>query len=394
MRDPVSDKNLSSENAQTTGSSSQSDSHEIIPLVDLNAQMQELREEIDEAIAESLNRCDFILGAAVSEFEANFASWLGARYAIGVGTGLDAISLSLLACGIEPGDEVIVPANTFVATALAVNRTGATLVLIDCDRETYNLDLNQLEQAITPRTQAIIPVHLAGRPVDMLPLMKIATRHGLKVIEDAAQAHGAQIDGRSCGTFGEAGCFSFYPAKNLGGCGDGGMVVSDCLEVVERLRCLRNYGQQEKYNHVHVGTNSRLDTLQAAILNVKLRYLDDWNQRRRHMADRYRNQLNDCPGIRLQPDPSDRVHVYHLLIAETHRRDELIAGLHSESIMAGIHYPLPVHLQPMYNHLDYHKLDFPVAEHLAASIISLPLYPQITTAQVDRVCDRIKELLA
>ena len=332
-----------------------------------------------------LERCDFILGGAVSEFETAFAHWLNAKQAVGVASGLDALMLALMALDIGPGDEVLVPANTFIATALGASRAGARPVFVDCDPDTYSIDVERLETAITKQTRAILPVHLTGQPADMAPLMDIAARHGLEVVEDASQAHGARYRGQRCGTIGRAGCFSFYPGKNLGGFGDGGLVATDDADVAERLRSLRNYGQQEKYHHLVAGTNSRLDTIQAAVLNVKLPHLDGWNEARARHAQSYREQLVGVGDLVLPTTLQDVTHVYHLFMIETVDRDGLLHHLKSKGIQAGIHYPVPVHLQPAYADLGYRAGDFPVAERLAGRILSLPLFPELSDEQLDRV---------
>lgn len=358
---------------------------EQIPLVDLKAQAQSLDGELKAALHGVLERCDFILGGAVSEFETAFAHWLNAKHAVGVASGLDALMLALMALDIGPGDEVLVPANTFIATALAASRAGARPVFVDCDPDTYNIDVERLESAITKQTRAILPVHLTGQPADMGPLMDIAARHGLEVIEDAAQAHGARYRGQRCGTIGRAGCFSFYPGKNLGGFGDGGLVTTNDADLAERLRCLRNYGQQEKYHHLVAGTNSRLDTIQAAVLNVKLPHLDGWNEARARHAACYREQLAGVGDVVFPTTLPDVTHVHHLFMIETADRDGLLNHLKARGIQAGIHYPVPVHLQPAYANLGYRVGDFPVAERLAARILSLPMYPELRGEQIDRV---------
>ncbi|MEK6257316.1 MAG: DegT/DnrJ/EryC1/StrS family aminotransferase [Planctomycetota bacterium] len=358
---------------------------EQIPLVDLKAQVRSLDGELKAALQGVQERCDFILGGAVSEFESAFAHWLNAKHAVGVASGLDALMLALMALDIGPGDEVLVPANTFIATALAASRAGARPVLVDCDPGTYNIDVERLESAITPRTRAILPVHLTGQPADMAPLLDIAARSGLEVVEDAAQAHGARYRGQRCGTMGRAGCFSFYPGKNLGGFGDGGLVATNDADLAKRLRCLRNYGQQEKYHHLVTGTNSRLDTIQAAVLNVKLPHLDGWNEARARHAERYREQLAGVGDLVFPITLPDVTHVHHLFMIETVDRDGLLHHLKARGIQAGIHYPVPVHLQPAYANLGYRAGDFPVAERLAARILSLPMYPELRGEQIDRV---------
>ncbi|MGB9593666.1 MAG: DegT/DnrJ/EryC1/StrS family aminotransferase, partial [Anaerolineae bacterium] len=293
-----------------------------VPFVDLKAQYAALKPEIDRAIQAVVDRCDFILGQAVSEFEAEFARFCEVRYAIGVANGTDALRLGLLAAGIGPGDEVITAANTFIATTEAISQTGAAFRLVDVDERTYNLNPALLEEAITPRTRAILPVHLYGQSADMDPILDVARRHNLVVMEDACQAHGARYKGRRAGSMGHLAAFSFYPAKNLGAYGDAGAVVTNDEALARRLDLLRNHGQKSKYEHVMEGYCSRLDTLQAAVLRVKLRYLDAWNARRRQVAAWYNERLADLPVVRPHVMP-DVEHVYHLYVIRTERRDAL-----------------------------------------------------------------------
>ncbi|MFO0427186.1 MAG: DegT/DnrJ/EryC1/StrS family aminotransferase [Planctomyces sp.] len=360
-----------------------------IPLVDLKQQVFELEDEIHLAIQQVVDRCDFILGKAVAEFESAFAAWTGVRHAVGVASGLDALTLSLSALGVTAGDEVIVPVNTFTATAMAVVAAGAKPVFVDCDPDSYLMNLKHLDSVVTSATRAIIPVHLTGQPADMESVIRFAERFSLAVVEDAAQAHGARYQGIACGAFGNAGCFSFYPGKNLGGFGDGGMITTNDERLASKLRCLRNYGQRQKYEHVLAGTNSRLDTIQAAVLNVKLPRMDDWNLQRATKAALYREGLKDVGDLVIQAPLPNRTHVYHLFIIETEDRDGLLQHLNSGGIQAAIHYPVPLHLQPAYSHLGYKKGDFPEAERLAGRVLSLPMFPQMTEAQVDRVCQRV-----
>jgi dTDP-4-amino-4,6-dideoxygalactose transaminase len=336
-----------------------------VPFVDLRAQHAHLAAEIQTAVQQVFERGDFIHGAEVERFEAEYAEFIGTRHAIGVGTGLAAIELALRAFGIGPGDEVIAPANTFIATVLAIVAAGARPVLVDMDRESYTIDPAALAAAVTYRTRAIVPVHLYGQPVDLDAVLAVATRHHLVVIEDAAQAHGARYKGKRIGRFGHAAAFSFYPSKNLGAYGDGGMIVTDDDRVAAKLRLLSNYGQRAKYDHAIAGTNSRLDTVQAAVLRVKLPYLDGWN--------------------------ADADHIYHLYVIETTRRDELQRALHARGIHTGIHYPVPVHLQGACADLGHRRGDFPATEAAAARILSLPMYPELTDGQVDYVASAVTE---
>jgi dTDP-3-amino-3,4,6-trideoxy-alpha-D-glucose transaminase len=327
----------------------------------------------------------------VEQFEEEFARFVDCDYAMGVGSGLDALRLGLLALGVGPGEEVIVPANSYIATALAVTEVGADVVLVDCDPRTYNIDPDAVEAAVTPRTRALIPVHFAGQAADMERLLDLAGRYGLAVIEDAAQAHGTRYGGRACGSMGEVGCFSFYPGKNLGAYGDGGIVTTHVREVAECIRRLRNYGERRKYDHVVKGVNSRLDGLQAAFLSVKLRHLKGWNKARQGVADRYSAQLAGVGDLVIQPPASSSTHIYHLFIVETSYRDTLRGHLTERGIQTGIHYPKPIHLHEAYGDLALEVGSFPVAERLARESLSLPMFPELTPDQVDVVTGAIRD---
>jgi dTDP-4-amino-4,6-dideoxygalactose transaminase len=364
---------------------------DVVPFVDLAVQYQNIEAEINTAIQEVLERCDFIQGSAVGDFETAFASFIGVEFGIAVSSGLDALRLMLQALGIGSGDEVILPANTYIATALAVSAAGAKPVLVDCDPATYNIDPEKIASVVTARSKAIMPVHLTGQAADMDPILSIARRHGLHVLEDAAQAHGARYKGRPCGGLATAAGFSFYPGKNLGAYGDGGLIATNDAELDRRLRRLRNYGQEAKYQHLEKGFNARLDTLQAAVLNVKLRHLVKWNDARAAHARHYREALAGVGDIRFQTTAPFSTHIYHLLIIETNRRDALQRHLTGAGIQTGIHYPIPIHLQPAYSELGYHCGDFPHTEGLASRILSLPMYPELTEPQIERVADTIRE---
>jgi dTDP-4-amino-4,6-dideoxygalactose transaminase len=358
-----------------------------VPFVDLHAQYELIRPEVDRAMRQVIERGDFIHGSAVARFESEFAAYIGVGHAIGVGSGGDAIELALRAFGIGPGDEVITAANTFVATALAISAAGARPVFADIDRESYTIDPAAIEAAITPRTRAIVPVHLYGQPADIERVLAIASRHNLVVIEDAAQAHGARVSGRRVGTFGHAAAFSFYPSKNLGAYGDAGMVATNDNRAAEALRRLGNYGQRVKYEHTVEGRNSRLDTMQAAVLAVKLPHLDRWNGARRAHADTYRARLS-----RRVHTPATRPgveHVFHLYVIETDQRDPLRAKLSERGVHTGIHYPVPVHLQEACARLGYTAGAFPAAEAAAKRILSLPMYAELTDEQIGYVCEAI-----
>jgi dTDP-4-amino-4,6-dideoxygalactose transaminase len=361
-----------------------------IPFVDLKSQYESIREEVRAAIDGVLESTQFILGDAVTEFEREFASYVGVRHAIGVASGLDALRLALEASGLGTGDEVIVPANTFIATALGVTAAGAVPVLVDCREDTYEIDPELVERAITARTRAIMPVHLYGQSADMDRILEIAAAHGLDVIEDAAQAHGTRFRGARCGTFGRAACFSFYPGKNLGAYGDGGMVVTDDDELAERVRRLRNYGQSAKYVHVERGTNSRLDTVQAAVLRVKLARLDAWNASRAAHAARYSEGLAG-KGLVLPVVDERSTHVYHLYVVRTGHRAALQRHLLERGIQSLIHYPIPIHFQEAYRDLGKRRGDFPVTERVSDEILSLPMFPELMVEQIDRVVEAVAE---
>jgi dTDP-4-amino-4,6-dideoxygalactose transaminase len=364
-----------------------------IPLVNLTIQHKNLRTEINQAVQDVLDRGDFILGKDVAKLEEEFASYCGTKYAVGVDNGVSALELSLRAFGVGTGDEVIVPAHTFTATAAAVTFSGATPIFVDVNPKTWLIDVNKIEEAITPRTKAILPVHLYGLPADMSEIMKIAEKHNLIVVEDACQAHGAMYKGRRTGSLGHAAGFSFYPTKNLGACGDGGIVTTDDEKVAETIRALRNCGQRAKNVHELHPFNHRLDNLQAAILRVKLPYLDEWINSRRMLALSYRKLLVNSDII-LPAEPSDRQHVYHLYVIRSQTRDALQSHLKDHGIGTAIHYPNPVHLQPFYsNGTDRHG-EFPVSEMICNEILSLPMYPEMTGEQVGMVASEITSMLA
>jgi dTDP-3-amino-3,4,6-trideoxy-alpha-D-glucose transaminase len=364
--------------------------HKIIPFVDLQAQYRSISAELLAATEEVLSKCNFILGKQVADFEEDFARFAGTKHAVGVSNGLDALRIALAALNVGSGDEVILPANTYIATAFAVSAVGARPVLVDCDRANYNIDPAKIEAAITARTKAIIPVHLTGQAADMNPILEIGARRGVHVLEDAAQAHGAQSHGRPCGSMGVAGCFSFYPGKNLGAAGDGGAVTTNDANLAARMRTFRNNGEAKKYEHVEKGLNARLDTLQAAILRVKLPRLAEWNRKRGVNADRYRALLSGIDGIRLQSLIPRSTHVHHLFMVETNHRDELKKYLEERGVQTGIHYPTPIHLQAAYADLGYKKGAFPNAEYLAARILSIPMFAELTEEQIVYVCDQIR----
>lgn len=361
-----------------------------VPFVDLQAQYRGLRSEVMPAVEQVFARAAFILGDEVAGFEREFAAFCGVGECVGVATGCDALLWALKACGIGPGDEVITVANSYIATALAITASGARPVLVDCREDSYEIDAAAVARAITSRTKAIIPVHLYGQPADMGEIMALAKTHGLRVIEDAAQAHGALYKGRPCGSFGDVGCFSFYPGKNLGAYGDGGAIVTRDPALAQQVRMLRNYGQSRKYHHEITGWNSRLDTVQAAILSVKLRHLPAWNAARARHAAAYAHALAGAP-VTLPRVAPDRTHVYHLYVIRTKRRDDLVAFLAERGVSCVIHYPIPIHLQKAYAGLGYRPGSFPVAERLAGEIVSLPMYPELTDEQIAHVAACIRE---
>jgi dTDP-4-amino-4,6-dideoxygalactose transaminase len=360
----------------------------MVPLVDLRAQYGEIKGEIDAAVARVIESAAFVLGREVEAFEAAFAEYTGARFCIGVNSGTAAVQLAVTACGVGPGDEVIVPANTFFATAEAVSTAGAVPVFVDADPTSYTIDPKKIEAAITERTRAVIPVHLYGQAADLDAVSEIAARHGLVVIEDAAQAHGSLYRGRRVGALARAGCFSFYPGKNLGAYGEGGAVTTDDAEVARRVRMLRDHGSERKYYHEMIGYNFRLEGIQGAVLGVKLKHLDRWNELRRAHAARY-DELLRYSGLRLPREMEYARHVYHLYVVQTEERAALLQSLTEAGIQTGIHYPVPVHLQPAYASLQYKTGDFPEAERQAQRVLSLPMFPELTDEQMVRVAEAV-----
>lgn len=361
-----------------------------IPFLDLKAPYQELQAEMDAAYRRVMASGQYILGEEVERFEQAFAEYCGARHCIGVGNGLDALHIILRSYGIGPGDEVIVPSNTYIATWLAVTYAGATPIPVEPDPRTYNIDPARIEAAISPRTRAIMPVHLYGQAADMAPILAIARRHGLKVIEDAAQAHGAYYRSKRVGTIGDAAGFSFYPGKNLGAMGDAGAIVTNDSDLASKARMLRNYGSRVKYRHEIAGFNTRLDPLQAAFLAVKLRYLDEWNTRRAHLAQRYMERLAEVRGVILPVVLPHTQPVWHLFVVRHPRRNELQQYLAQHGINTLIHYPVPPHRSGAYALLGYSAGDFPIAEELAHTIVSLPIGPHLSGADQERVIDAVK----
>jgi dTDP-4-amino-4,6-dideoxygalactose transaminase len=362
----------------------------MIPFVDLRSRSEVVRREISAAVERAIDDAQYILGDQVDAFERSFASFCGGRHGVGLGNGTEALHLTLRALGIGPGDEVITAANTFVATALAIAYTGADPVLVDVNPSDYLIEVEHIENAITPRTKAIVPVHLYGQPADMPAIMGIAKKYDLPVVQDACQAHGALIDGQPLASLGTAACFSFYPSKNLGGYGDGGMVVTNCDTLADRVRMLRNYGQRSKNKYEMLGYNSRLDTLQAAILSVKLRYLVEGNERRRAAASQYRDLLQSEPDVILPLERQKRTHVYHLFVVQHRFRDALLAHLQNAGVQCGIHYPTPIHKTAPFQTSRTVPVGAPVSSRLAERILSLPMFPELTAQQIDEVCCAVR----
>ncbi len=363
----------------------------MIPFVDLKAQYASIKPEVDAAIQGVLNSTQFVLGSEVAAFEEEFASYSGGAHGAGVNNGTSALHLALLAANVGPGDEVITVPFTFVATVAAIGYTGAKTVFVDIDPRTYTMDPAGLEAAITSRTKAILPVHLYGQPADMDPILAIAEKHGLVVIEDAAQAHGAEYKSHRVGSLGDMGCFSFYPGKNLGAYGEGGMVVTSNPEFLRTIRMLRDWGAEKKYQHVLKGYNYRLEGMQGAILRVKLRHLEAWTEARRVIAKRY-NELLTGSGIPLPYTRPDVRHVYHVYAIRSANRETLQAALQARGIHTGIHYPTPVHLLPAHADLGYRAGEFPHSEKAAAEVLSLPMYPELTARMQEQVAEALIEL--
>jgi dTDP-4-amino-4,6-dideoxygalactose transaminase len=365
----------------------------LIPFLDLKAQYRQIKPEIDAAVARVLASGHFVLGPEVTAFEGRFADYCRTAHCRAVNSGTSALHLALLAAGVGPGDEVITVSMTFVATTAAILYSGARPVFVDVDPVTWTMDPGLIEAAITPRTKAILPVHLHGLMADMDPIMEIARRHGLVVIEDAAQAHGAEYRGRRAGSIGDLGCFSFYPGKNLGAFGEGGAIVTDRPEFARRVSLLRDWGQEAKYDHVIPGYNYRMDEIQSAILNVKLDYIERWTEARQSLAERYNALLSDLPFARPQP-PRYARHVYHVYAVRLQRRDDALTLMRDSGIGAGIHYPVPVHLQRAYSELGYHAGDLPVTEMLANDFLSLPIYPELLPVQAAEVVSTLRSAAA
>jgi dTDP-4-amino-4,6-dideoxygalactose transaminase len=360
-----------------------------IPIFTPVRQYLNLKEEIDNVIQKILNRGDFILGEEVKEFEQSVARYLGVKHAIGVASGTDALQIALMAIGLKPGDEVITTPFTFVATAETIVLLGGKPVYVDIDERTYNINPELIEDKITEKTKAIIPVHLYGQPAEMEKILDIARRYNLYVIEDSAQAFGAEYKGRKVCTFGDIACISFFPTKNLGAFGDAGMVVTNSDDLAEKIRMIRVHGSKKRYHHELLGVNSRLDTLQAGILLVKLKYVDEWNKRRIEIANRYSNSLKDIDSIITPYAEPYNKHIYHQFTIRTNRRDELIEFLKGRGIQTAVHYPIPLHLQKAFSYFGYKEGDFPIAEKCSREVLSLPMFPELRDDEVDYVIGSI-----
>ena len=363
-----------------------------IPFLDLKAHHQAIRGEIDSAIRDVIDAGAFAGGPFVERFEKEFADFCGASHSVGVGSGTDALWFVLLGLGIGPGDEVITVPMTFMATTEAITFCGATPVLVDIDPKTYTMDPARLERAITPRTKAIIPVHLYGQMADMDPILEIARRHRLQVIEDACQAHGAEYKGRKAGSMGVAGCFSFYPGKNLGAFGEAGAVVTSDEPLLRTMQMLRDHGQERKYHHALIGWNGRMDGIQGAVLQVKLKRLVAANESRRAHARLYNELLAPLRNVMCPSEAKERTHVYHVFAVRVQERDRVMKALTDRGIGCGVHYPVPIHLQPAYKSLGYKPGDFPVSEQCAEEVLSLPMFPELTDAQIKQVVGELSSI--
>ncbi len=363
-----------------------------VPFLDLKAQYQSIRDEITVGLQKVLDNTAFAGGPFVAQFEKEFATFCQTNSATGLGSGTAALWAAIQGLGIGEGDEVITTPNTFIATAEAISFSGAKPMFVDIDEQTYNMDPQLLEDTITPRTKAIIPVHLYGQTTDMDPIMKIAKDKGLFVIEDACQAHGAEYKGKSAGSIGDAGCFSFYPGKNLGAYGEAGAVVTNNTQLTENMRMFRDHGQGKKYYHSMIGWNGRMDGFQGAVLSVKLKYLNQWNDARRKNAQLYNELLANIDSIITPTEADYAKHIYHIYAIRTQSRDAFMAALAENDVFCGIHYPIPLHLQDAYSSLGYKKGDFPIAEKCCEQIVSLPMFPELTPEQIEYVIEKIKNI--
>lgn len=357
-----------------------------VPFLDLQAQYQSIKAQVEPAIAQVLDSSAYVLGPAVEQFEADFANYCGTKHCVGVGSGTSALELLFRAFGITAGDELIIPANTFFATAEAISIIGAVPVLVDCNEDDALINTALIEEKITERTKAIVPVHLYGQMADMDPILELAQKHNLFVFEDAAQAHGAQYKGKKAGSIGHGGAFSFYPGKNLGAYGEGGAITTSDDTAAAAMRRLRNHGMEQKYYHQDIGRNERLDGIQGAILGVKLPHLDAWNQARNEHVQYYKDHLE---GVECFTEHNDRKHVYHLFVVQTSDREDLQSYLQEQGIASGIHYPVPIHMQAAYANMGWELGDFPATEQLAGQILSLPMFAELSEEQLAYVCEHV-----
>ena len=364
-----------------------------VQFIDFTEQYNAVKSEIDAGLKKVFEKGDFILGEKEKEFEKEFAAYCDSKYAVGVNSGTDALYLALAAHNVDVGDEVILPSFTFIATALCVSYLGAKPVFVDIERETYNIDPESFKKAITPRTKAVIPVHIYGQAANMKEISDIARKHNIKVVEDACQAHGATYNGKKIGALGDTSCFSFYPTKSLGAFGDGGMIVTSDQAVYEQTLMLRDYGRKGRYEHKIKGFNSRLDTIQAVVLSAKLKHLDEWNELRRRKAALYNERLKNVDGVRIPVTKKDRTHVFQTYAVCVANRDKICDEMKKRAVSVLVHYPIPLHLQEAYQELGHRKGDFPNSEWMSDETLSLPMFPHITEEQIDRVCSALKESL-
>ncbi len=364
-----------------------------IPFLDIKSQNASIASDIRPAIESVISGCNFILGPAVEQFEKAFAHYCGSRHCVGLNNGTTALHMALLALDVGPGDEVITTPHSWISTSWGIAYTGARPVFVDIDRDSYNLDPSLVEAAITPRTKAVLPVHLYGQSADMTTLQAICRRHNLLLVEDAAQAHGAQHSGRTVGSIGDAACFSFYPGKNLGAFGEAGAVTTNSDQVARRIRCLRDHAQDGRHNHVEIGYNTRMEGLQGAVLNAKLKHLPTWTQQRRNHASFYLDELKDIPGLTLPAVSDPMSHVWHLFVVLVNDRDQFRADLERRGVATGIHYPTPIPYQPAFKHLGYRPGQFPVTEDVMSRCVSLPMFPELSIEQREYVVTAIREVM-
>ena len=364
-----------------------------VQFIDFSDQYKTVQQEVERGLKSVFEKGNFILGQEAKDFEKAFARYCGVEYAVGVNSGTDALYLALSALDITVGDEVILPSYTFIATALCISYTGAKPVFAEIEEDTYNIDPAKLEKVMTKKTKAILPVHLYGQPANMDEIRAMAKKNNLHVIEDACQSHGAEYKGKKAGSLGDAACFSFYPTKSLGACGDGGMVVTNRKDVFEEVQMLRDYGRANRYEHKIKGYNSRLDTIQAVVLLAKLKHLDEWNRMRQEHAAYYGKLLKDIPGVIGPQVKKDRTHVYQTYAIRVKNRDQVMKAMQDKGIGVLIHYPIPIHLQEAYAELGYQKGDFPLSEQVANEILSLPMYPHMKKEQIDYVCDTLRKIV-